>query len=611
MPRSLSAFLAAAAADLRDPDGELWRGEKEEGDFLEERKIRLGKFAKQRWKRLTFAVFCMVMSIVLNMYYPQLTEKIIDDVITGGNTAILPRLLVMILVIGVGRAFFNYYEEYTFDCVGCGVGSDLRRDLFRHIQGLSMDYFDKTSTGELMARVKDDVDRIWDAFGMVGMLTLEVIIHVAMVLWCMFRISARLTVIPLCVMAVLGVLAVIMERQLDRIYEDISETNAKMTTVAEENLTGVRTVKAFARERYEIEKFRRKNEEYRDLNIRQTRVLVRYYPYFQFVGSLLPVLMTVIGGYYVAKGQLTLGAMVAFVQYCRNIVWPMEVLGEMTNEISSIAASYKKINKIYAQSPTVREPEKPVVLEKIAGDITFDHVSFRRENQDILQDVSFHVAPGQTIGIMGATGSGKSSVLNLLGRFFDVTGGSVKLDGVDVRELSLRQLRGSVSTVMQDVFLFSDTIKENIRMGEKKSLEIGDIRTAAAQAQASGFIEELDEQYDTVVGERGVGLSGGQKQRISIARSLARNCPILALDDSTSALDMETEFEIQKELGKIQGVTKLIVAHRISAVRRADQILVLDGGRIAEQGTHDELMARRGLYYETYQAQYGNLQEVS
>lgn len=578
---------------------------------MEKKKIRLGRFARQRWKRLTFAVFCMVMSIVLNMYYPQLTEKIIDDVITGGNMAILPRLLVMILVIGVGRAFFNYYEEYTFDCVGCGVGSDLRKDLFRHIQSLSMDYFDKTSTGELMARVKDDVDRIWDAFGMVGMLTLEVIIHVAMVLWCMFRISVKLTLIPLCVMAVLGVLAVVMEKRLNRIYEDISETNAEMTTVAEENLAGVRTVKAFARERHEIEKFRKKNEEYRTLNVKQTKVLVRYYPYFQFVGSLLPVLMTILGGFYVAEGRLTLGAMVAFVQYCRNIVWPMEVLGEMTNEISAIAASYKKINKIYDQTATVKDPEHPVTLEKVAGDITFDHVSFRRENQDILKDVSFHVAPGQTVGIMGATGSGKSSVLNLLERFFDVSGGSVKLDGVDVRELSLRQLRGSISTVMQDVFLFSDTIKENIRMGEKKSLELSDIRTAAALAQASGFIENMDDQYDTVIGERGVGLSGGQKQRISIARSLARSCPILTLDDSTSALDMETESEIQKALGEIHGITKLVVAHRISAVRHADQIIVLDGGEIAEQGTHNELMARKGLYYQTYQAQYGDLQEVS
>lgn len=576
-----------------------------------EKKIQLGKFAKRKWKRLVFAVFCMVMAIILDMYYPQVTKQIIDDVITGGNMAILPRLLVTILIIGVGRAFFAYFEEYTFDTVGCSVGSDLRKDLFRHIQSLSMDYFDKTNTGELMARVKDDVDRIWDAFGMVGMLTVEVIIHVTMVLWCMFHLSVKLTLIPLGVMIVLGILATIMEKKLDQVYEDISETNAELTTVAEENLAGVRTVKAFARERYEIEKFKKKNEQYRNLNVKQAKVLVKFYPYFQFVGSLLPVMMTIIGSFAVVKGEMSLGSLVAFVQYCRNIVWPMEVLGEMTNEISAIAASYKKINKIYKQSASITDPEEPVVLDQIKGDITFDHVSFARENQDILNDISFHLKPGETLGIMGATGAGKSSVINLLERFFDVNSGSVMLDGVDVRNLTLSQLRGSISSVMQDVFLFSDTIKENIRMGERDSLELDDIRSAARLAQANSFIEDMDEQYDTVIGERGVGLSGGQKQRISIARSFAKNCPILILDDSTSALDMEIEFEIQKALNQVTGVTKMIVAHRISAVRHADQIIVLDQGSIAEQGTHEELLARKGLYYQTYMAQYGEYLEVS
>ncbi|MEG0804805.1 MAG: ABC transporter ATP-binding protein [Lachnospiraceae bacterium] len=574
-------------------------------------KIHLGKFLKKCWKKLVFAVFCMVAAIILDMMYPMITKSIVDDVIIGGDTRWLGWLLISILIIGLGRAVCGYFKEYTFDTVGCSVGSDLRKDLFRHIQGLSMDYFDKTNTGELMARVKDDVDRIWDAFGMVGMLTIEVVIHVSMVIFCMVNLSWKLTLIPLAVMIFLGTLAIIMEKKLDQVYEDISETNAELTTVAEENLAGVRTVKAFTKENFEIQKFLKKNKEYYKLNVKQSIVLVRFYPYFQFVGKLLPVLMIVVGGVSVIHGEMTLGALVAFVQYCRNIVWPMEVLGEMTNEISAVVASYKKINKIYQQSATITNPEHPVVLPQVKGDIAFENVSFNRENQAILQNVSFHVAPGQTIGIMGATGAGKSSIINLLERFFDVTQGSVKLDGVDVRELTIQQLRGSISPVMQDVFLFSDTIRENICMGERDQLGMDQIKSAAKLAQASEFIEEMDEQYDTVIGERGVGLSGGQKQRISIARSFAKNCPILILDDSTSALDMETELEIQRALGQVKGITKMIVAHRISAVRNADEIIVLDKGMIVERGTHEELLKKQGFYYDTYMAQYGDFLEVS
>jgi len=576
--------------------------------FERNRKMKkLHVYIGRHWLGYLFAIVCMVAAIVLDMLYPMITESLIDDVMLDGKTELLSGLLIGIVIVGVGRAITGYYKEFTFDKLASTIGSEMRKDLFNHIQSLSMNFFAGTNTGELMARVKDDVDRVWDVLGYVGMLLMEVVIHVTIVLYCMFTRNWKLAFLPLSVMVISGVAAVIMERKLDKVYEGISEENAVLTTVAEENLAGVRTVKAFAREKFEIEKFLSHNNKYYELNITQSKVMAKYYPVFQFVGKALPVCTCVLGGISVMKGEMSLGALVAFVEYTRNCTWPMEMIGWLTNGLSSGIASYKKIKKIYGETPKISNKEDAVTLEQIKGEITFENVSFSVEGKEILTNVSFHLPAGKTLGIMGATGSGKSSIINLLQRFFDVNEGSVKLDGVDVRNLTLKQLRSNIAVVLQDVFLFSDTIEENIKMGQRKSISAEEIKYAAKRAKASGFIEKLDEQYETVIGERGVGLSGGQKQRISIARAFSKKSPILVLDDSTSALDMETEVEIQKNLNTLKGVTKVIIAHRISAVRHADEIIYLEDGKIAERGTHEELLEKKGLYYQTYQAQLGRV----
>ena len=568
---------------------------------------KLYTYMGRYWYGYLFAIFCMVAAIVLDMVYPKITQQIVDDVILGGELSILTGLLVGIVIVGIGRCVFGYCKEFTFDVLASKIGSQMRKDLFDHVQSLSMGYFEKTNTGELMARVKDDIDKIWNAMGYVGMLVIEVVIHVSMVLYCMFSLNWKLAFVPLCTMIVCGAVAVVMERKLDKIYEDISEENAVLTTVAEENLAGVRTVKAFAREKFEIEKFLSHNSRYYELNITQAKVLTKYYPLFSFVGKVLPVCVTILGGISVMNGEMSLGALVAFVEYSRNCTWPMEMLGWLTNDVSSAVASYKKIRKIYEEEPQIMNSDKPVLLDEVKGEISFEHASFAIDEHEILDDINVTVPAGKTLGIMGATGSGKSSIVNLLQRFYDVTDGAVKVDGVDVRNMDVRQLRSNIAVVLQDVFLFSDTIEENIKMGRRKSLPIEEVRLAAEHAEARGFIEKMDEQYETVIGERGVGLSGGQKQRISIARALAKHSPILVLDDSTSALDMETEHEIQKTLNELTGTTKIIIAHRISAVRHADEIIYLKDGQIAERGTHEELLARKGLYYDTYVAQYSAL----
>ena len=550
----------------------------------------------------------MVIAVSLDMVSPQLTKHIIDDVIVGGRIEILKYLLGGILIVGAGRCVFGYTKEFTFDRIGSSIATDMRKDLFSHIQSLSADYFDKTNTGELMSRVKDDIDRIWNAVSYVSMLILEVVFHTGIVLFCMYRLNWKLALIPTAAMLITGTIAILEERRLGVIYEDISEENAVLNTVAEENLAGVRTVKAFAREKFEIGKFLSHNNRYYELNMRQSKVFVKYYPYFSLITKLLPLIILFFGGGLVIQGKLSIGSLSAFVEYSMNIVWPMEMLGWLSNDFSSAVGSYRKIRKIYNVKPSISEPEVPEILPAVKGKVEFRNVSFHKEDgYEILHDISFCVQPGNTIGIMGATGAGKTSIIQLLQRLYDATDGNVYVDDVDIRNLSLKQLRSNISLVMQDVFLFSDTISENVKLGKRGMVDASTIRGASACAQASKFIEKLDEQYETVIGERGVGLSGGQKQRISIARAIAKKNPILVLDDSTSALDMETEYAIQQALLELTETTKLIIAHRISAVRNADEIIVLENGSIKERGTHESLLSQKGLYYETWQAQYGVL----
>lgn len=552
------------------------------------------------------AILAMIISISLDMLSPKLTQSMIDDVLLGGHMDLLTPLLLAYAGVGVGRFIFQYVKEYTFDLTGSKIAAQIRRAVFCHVQSLSTEFFDRTGTGELMSRIKDDVDHIWDGLTYVGMLMIEVIIHTSIVLFCMYSLNWKLAILPTIGMAASAAIAIYMEHRLDSVYESISEENATLNTVAEENLAGVRTVKAFAREKYEIGKFLSHNQRYYELNMEQSNIFVKYHPYISLISKILPISVLLFGGVQVMQGKFTLGELSAFFAYSNNIVWPMEMLGWLTNSLSYAVASNRRIQKLYGEKPAVKDPETPVVLPSVKGQITFEHVSFHKADQhEILHDISFTVKPGKTVGIMGTTGAGKSSLIYLLQRLYDVTDGAIYLDGVNIKDLSLHQLRGAMSFVMQDVFLFSDTILENVKLGKKDTLTLSSIKEASRRAQASSFIEKMESQYDTVIGERGIGLSGGQKQRITIARALARKAPVLVLDDSTSALDMETEQCIHDTLRELKDVTKIIIGHRISAVCHADEILILENGQIVERGTHDELLAKKGHYYQTFVAQYG------
>ena len=567
----------------------------------------LGSYVQKHWATYTMAIIFMLISIALDMMFPMVTKTIVNDVLVGGVYDNFVFLLVAIMLIGLGRSVFGYFKEYTFDKNCITIGTEMRKDLFDHIQGLSLDYFDDASTGELMARVKDDIDKIYRLVGMAAMMGMEVILNAVLILYFMVRIDLVLTILPVTFMAICGAAAIIMEQKLDKVYDEISEENALLTTIAEENLAGVRTVKAFAREDYEIKKFYEHNKRYHDLNMQEAKVMIRFYPVFQLAGTLLPVACAVFGGISVIHGKMDLGSLAAYIIYARNCTWPMEELGWITNDISSSIASLKKVKKIYKEHSTLSLDPFAKHVDKVEGEIEFDNVSLKLGDKQILSDISFTLHKGKTLGIMGQTGSGKSTIVNLLQRFYDPTKGTIRLDGTDIRKMDLSQVRSASSVVMQDVFLFSDTIEENIRMGRREDMTMETIMDAAKKAKADSFIDKLDDKYETVIGERGVGLSGGQKQRISIARAISKDAPILVLDDSTSALDMETEAEIQKTLDEIKSSSRIIVAHRISAVRNADEIIYLKDGHVAERGTHEELLRKKGLYYETYVAQYGAL----
>ncbi len=578
-------------------------------------KFSLFKHIKRHLWQYIIALTSLILSVTVSMIVPEVQRHIVDDVIVGGKIELLFKLLVIYACLGASRALFQYIKEYSFDSVSSKVVVGVRRDLFRHIQGLDTSYFDKNNTGEIMARLKEDIDKVWEALSFISMLLIEVAFHTVFILVCMIRLNVYMAIIPFIAIVVCGFLAVKRDKKLDVVFGEISEENAVLNTTCEENIAGVRTVKAFAREGHEISKFRKHNDKYKELNVDLSKVFVKYYPFFSFVSGIVPLLVIAVGGVFYVKGMfgITLGVITAYITYSNNIVWPMEMLGWLTNSFSEAVASVKKLNKIYDEVSTINDPENPVVLEKVKGTVTFDNVGFHKEDMhDILKGISFEIPAGKTLGIMGASGAGKTSIVSLLTRLYDVTEGEIRLDGVPIRNLTLKQLRGSISLVMQDVFLFSDTIAENIKMGRRHNISDRVIRRSSKNAGASEFIDKMDKGYDTVIGERGVGLSGGQKQRISIARAFAKELPILVMDDSTSALDMETERDIQKRLKSLTEMTKIIIAHRISSVKDADEIIVLDEGKIAERGTHDELLALKGLYYETYVSQYGEpiLKEV-
>ena len=570
---------------------------------------RLFKLIKNQWWSYTIGIAALLSAILLDMFNPYFVGQIIDKVILNSEIPYLKIALPALAGITIGRAILGYVKEYSFDFSASKVVLNLRKALFDHIQKLSFSFFDENNTGELMSRIKEDADNIIDAICFGIMLFLEQIIYFVIAAVILFIINWKLALISLVTMPLIEFVVFKLEKSIGKTYEKISDQRAVLNTTAQENIAGVRLVKAFGREKHEINKFLLQNEENYKINFEQARTMARYNPTIEFLSNVVLVLVISFGGYFVIGDEMSLGTLVAFSNYIYMLIWPMRMMGWLTNVLAQCLASVKKIENLFVQEPTVRNCENPQQPEVLQGHIVFDDVSFSFSGTTVLKNVSIDAKPGSTIAIMGITGAGKSSLINLIGRYYDCSEGRVYFDGIDVKELELSLLRKNVSVVMQDTFLFSDTIEENIRFGAYDTSN-EELLRASADAQVDEFVSQMPEGYGTIIGERGIGLSGGQKQRISIARALVRNAKVLIMDDSTSALDMHTEYAIQKALERRKGITRFIIAHRVSAVKNADEILYFDEGRIVERGTHHELLKLGGLYYDTYCEQYRDYVEA-
>ena len=575
--------------------------------------FRLKWLWKYMGKKRHLFVLGMILSAVTSamlIINPMLSQKLIDEVITPQNTALLLPLLGAMMAVQIIRLTLRYVMVVFLEINSQQMLDDVRRKLFDVIQNQDHVFFNRIRTGDLMTRMTNDLDLIRHSLAWISYVTVDSVVVFLVTLIYLFTVSWKLTLCLAAVTPFILVITRIFSKIIHPMYVRLRDRLSALNTVAQENIAGNRVVKAFAREEFEKQKFVEKNQEFRDTNLKTTYVGVKFNPVIDLLSQSLTIITLLAGGIFMINGELTAGEMMAFSSLTWALANPLKNLGMLINDIQRFSASSAMIIEIFYAQPTIvehasaKEPD-----HRLRGDLDFDHVNLKVGGKTILQDIDLHIAAGQKLGIMGTTGSGKTSLINLLNRFYDVTDGTVSIDGIDVREIPLSTLRRSVSMAMQDVFLFSDTVEGNIAYGAPE-MSFEEVRKWAKAADADGFVNRMEEGYDTLIGERGVGLSGGQRQRISLARAIAMKPSVLVLDDTTSAVDMETEKYIQHQLRNLPfPCTKVMIAQKVSSVQDADEIIILDEGKIIERGTHEELLAKRGYYYGIWALQ-NSIEEV-
>lgn len=562
-------------------------------------------FLKKYRVRMIVGLILVFITALLVLINPQISGMIVDEVIEGQHYEKLGILLLIMIGVTLVRSLLRFTFLMCFESSSQGLVYDMREEAYRKLMKEDFNFFNKNRTGDLMSRQTGDMDAVRHMVSHVIYFSFENILVFLMALVMIFSVNVKMALCMLIVLPFTLAVTLSQRRHIKPAFDRVRDSFSSLNAFAQETIAGNRVVKAFAKEDYELEKFDRENDGYRDAQLNAASIWMKYIPMFEILSQCLTIILMIMGGFMVIDGEMTIGNMVTVNGYLWMLNSPLRQAGWIINDLQRFLTAIEKIYKVYTTEPDIKQPEHVVEKRKLKGSVTFDHVNYYTNDDTVLKDISFHVEPGQTVGIIGATGSGKSSLINLICRFYDVNQGRVLVDDIDVRNLNLQTLRGNIGIAMQDVFLFSDTIEGNIAYGNP-DCTFEQVQAAAKIANADEFIREMPEGYDTIIGERGVGLSGGQKQRISLARAILKDPSIIILDDTTSAIDMETESLIQNELKKISDErTVFIIAHRISSIIHADQILVLDNGRLVERGTHEQLLAKKGYYSTVFHHQYG------
>ncbi|WP_219837692.1 ABC transporter ATP-binding protein [Paenibacillus sp. R14(2021)] len=560
-------------------------------------------------KNLIASITFLICATALGLVYPNLLRVLIDDIIIPKSFKWVPALSLAVVGVVTVKGSLQFLHGFFGGRLGNRVAFRLRNACYEKLQTLSFQYYDTAKTGDLMSRLTADLEAVRNfiAFGFAQILNMLLMIVFGAIM--MFSIHWQLTLITLCTMPFLVFTATKFEKLIHPAFREMRQAMSHLTTSVQENITGVRTVKSFARESFEMEKFDKRSEAYKSNQIGAATLWGRYFPIMELLASLCVVILLVAGGTLVIRHSITLGEMVAFYSMLWYIIGPMWSIGFQINNYTQSKASGERLLELLNEYVHVKDVGSPVVLDEsnVKGHVEFHNVTFNyADKAPALTNVDINAKPGMVIGLLGSTGAGKSTIIQLLMRAYNVKTGKITIDGIDIRDISLESLRSQIATVFQETFLFSCSIRDNIAYG-MDGVTQEQIMQAAKLAKAHDFIMELPEGYDTIVGERGMGLSGGQKQRIAIARALIKNPRILILDDATSAVDMETEHEIQAGFSEVMaGRTTFIIAHRISSLRHADEILVLDNGHIVQRGRHEQLVGVPGRYQDTYEIQYAD-----